>query len=131
MLKLAASLARVFLRDATRLYPRLLLGIQISPIIFASTLTYHGIQYPAVTDVYLGITVAINPDTYLPYLVRSYEDHHIYGNSTSDFVLYNYTAIAGVQYPHRIKLMYNEDSLLIDTIIGDVAVNPSFPSDFF
>jgi hypothetical protein len=119
------------LRDATRLYPRLLLGIEISPVIFVTTLMYHGIPYPAVTDVYLGITVAFKPDTYLPYIVRSYEDHKIFGNSTSDFILYNYTSVAGVQFPRWIKLMYNEDNLLIDTLIDTVTVNPAFPKDFF
>lgn len=105
--------------------------MQVTPVLTATTLTMHGISYPAVTDEYLNITVAFKPDTYLPYIVRSYEDHHIYGNSTSDFVLYNYTTVAGVQFPRRIKLMYNEDNMLIDTLIDTVEVNPTFTADFF
>ena len=105
--------------------------MQLTPVLIATTLTMHGISYPAVTDAYLNITVAFEPDTHLPYIIRSYEDHHIYGNSTSDFVVYNYTAVAGVRFPRRIKLMYNEDNMLIDTLIDTVEVNPSFPSDFF
>ncbi len=126
-----ASLARVLLRDAIRLYPKLLLGMQITPVLTATTLNVRGVCYPAVTDVYLNITVTFKTDTYLPYIVRSYEDHHIFGRSSSDFVLYNYTFVSGVQFPRRIKLMYNEDNMLIDTLIDKIEVNPKFPSDYF
>lgn len=83
------------------------------------------------TDPDLNITIAFRPDTFLPYIIRSYEDHDIYGKSSNDFVVYNYTEVAGVQFPRRIKLVYNEDSLLLDTLIDTVDINPNFPSDFF
>lgn len=126
-----AAYGSILLRDATRLYPRLLLGMQISPILSASTLRIRDIPYPAVTDDYLKITVAFNPTTYLPYVIRSYENHLIFGNSSSDIVVYNYTSVNGVQFPRRIKLMYNEDNMLIDTLIDSIEVNPNFPSGFF
>ena len=33
--------------------------------------------------------------------------------------------------PRRIKLMYNEDVMLIDTLIDRIDVNPAFAPDFF
>lgn len=77
------------------------------------------------------MTVLFDPDTYLPHIIRVYEDHHIFGNSTSDFVVYNYTTVAGVKFPRRFKLLYNEDNLLIDFLIDNIDVNPSFPAGFF
>lgn len=91
----------------------------------------RGVKYPALTDASLAITVAFKPDTFLPYVVRSYEDHQIFGKSTSDYVLYNYTTVEGLLFPQRIKLMYNEDSMLIDTLIDTIKVNPTFAPDYF
>lgn len=114
-----------------RLSPKLLLAFKVDPAQVASTLTVRGNHYPALTDHELNITVAFRPDTFLPYIVRSYEDHKIFGKSANDFVIYNYTAVAGIQFPRRIKIMYNEDELLLDTLIDDIKVNPSFPAKFF
>ena len=127
----AAAYANVLLRDATRLYPKLLLAFQVAPNAAASTLVVRDVPYPAVTDTDLNITIAFRPDTFLPYIIRSYEYHDIFGKSSNDFVVYNYTEVAGVQFPRRIKIVYNEDSLLLDTLIDTVEVNPSFPSGFF
>ena len=91
----------------------------------------HGFKCPALADALLDITVLFKPGTYLPYIVRTYEQHNIYGNSINDFVVCNYTAVAGVQFLRRIKLIDNEVSMLTDTLIGKVDVNPSFLSDFF
>lgn len=88
-------------------------------------------SYPAITDPGLNITVAFRPDTFLPYLIRSYENHSIYGRSSNDYVVSNYTTVAGVKFPRRIKVVYNEDNLLVDTLIGDVKINPPFPLGFF
>ena len=128
---ITAAFANILLRDAARLYPKLLLGFKATPVLQASTLVSHGVSYPALTDAYLNITVAFDSKTFLPHIVRAYEDHHIFGNSTSDFILYNYTAVAGVQIPRRIKLMYNEDNLLVDALIGDIEANPKFSQGYF
>lgn len=126
-----AAYANILLRDATRLYPKLLLAFQVSPNTVASTLVVRDILYPAVTDSDLNITIAFRPDTFLPYIIRSYEHHDIFGSSSNDFVVYNYTEVAGVQFPRRIKIVYNEDSLLLDALIDTVEVNPNFPPEFF
>ena len=39
--------------------------------------------------------------------------------------------MAGVMFPRRYHLMYNLDSLLLDFLVGDIEVNPNFPSDYF
>ena len=119
------------MRDAIRLYPKLLVGFTVTPTLIASNLKIRGVEYPALTDAYLNITVAFDPETYLPYVVRAYEEHAIYGNSTSDYTLYNYTKVGGVQFPQRIKLYYNEDNLLVDSLYDKITVNPTFPDNFF
>jgi hypothetical protein len=115
-----------------RLSPKLLLMMDAH----AQALTSHdvevrGVKYPSITDESLNLTVILDPKTSLPYIIRAYEDHHIYGPSKNDFVVYNYTSVGGLQLPRRVKYMYNDVSMLFDSIIGDVQVNPSFPSGFF
>ena len=127
----AAVYANILLRDATRLYPKLLLAFRLAPNKVSSTLLVRDVSYPAVTDTDLNITIAFRPDTFLPYIIRSYEYHEIFGESVNDFVIYNYTEVAGVHFPRRVKIVYNEDNLLLDTIIDTIEVNPSFPPDFF
>ncbi|KAI9851247.1 MAG: hypothetical protein M1838_004166 [Thelocarpon superellum] len=122
----------ILVREATRLSPALLLLMQgHNGTLNASTLSIKGTSYPAITDRSLNLTVFIDPQTFLPCIVRANEDHHIYGPSTNDLVLYNYTAVGGVQFPQRIKIMYNEASLLLDMITSPPQVNPSFPNGFF
>jgi hypothetical protein len=128
---LVAYQANLFLREAVRLYPKLLLGFSVTPNLEALTITSHGLKYPALRDAYLSITVAFDPVTYLPHIIRAYEAHKIYGNSTNDFVVYNYTTINNVKFPQRIKLLYNEDSLLQDLLIDTIEVNPTFPDNYF
>lgn len=108
-----------------------MLAFQASPNTAASTLLVRDVPYPAVTDTDLNITIAFRPDTFLPYIIRSYEYHDIFGKSSNDFVIYNYTEVAGVQFPRRIKIVYNEDNLLLDTLIDTIEVDPKFPSEFF
>lgn len=118
-------------RDAIRGSPQLLLILQQSTNITASQISVRSVDFPAVIDHILNLTVIFDPLTYLPYLVRAYEDHAIFGPSTNDLVLYNYTVVEGVSFPRRIKIMYNEQNMLFDTIIGDIEVNPTFPPNYF
>lgn len=91
----------------------------------------RGIQYPALTDSTLNLTVILEPSSMLPYIIRAYEDHQIFGPSVNDLVVYNYTSLGGVQLPRRLKYMYNEENMLFDSIIGDVQINPAYPAGFF
>jgi hypothetical protein len=94
-------------------------------------ITVRSLEYPSVTDSNLNLTVIFDPETYLPYLIRAYEDHHVFGKSSNDFVVYNYTSVAGVQIPRRIKIMYNDQHMLLDSIYDTIEANPSFPSGYF
>jgi hypothetical protein len=84
-----------------------------------------------VHDRILNLTVILNPQTYLPYIIRSIEDHYIFGRSYHDLIVYNYTSVSGIQFPRRFKTMYNYDSLLEDFIVTDIDVNPKFVPGFF
>jgi hypothetical protein len=64
-------------------------------------------------------------------VTRAYEDHHIFGHSTNDFVLYNYASVGEVQIPRRIKVYYNDQHMLLDTLYGNIEIDPSFPSTYF
>jgi hypothetical protein len=84
-----------------------------------------------VTDKSLNITVIFDPESFLPYLVRSYEDHLIFGRSTNDYVLTNYTEIGGIKFPRLVQIMYNENSLLLHSLRDTITINPTFNVGFF
>ena len=85
----------------------------------------------AVHDSTLDLTMIFDPATNLPYIIRSTEDHYVFGPSTSDFLVYNYTSEAGVMFPRHFKTIYNDQYLLEDFIVSEVSANPTFPTDFF
>lgn len=87
--------------------------------------------HPAITDSSLNITVIFDPDTYLPARVRAHEDHAIFGPSTNDVVLNNYTNANGVSLAQNVKLLYNDDLMLQEIYFDSFKMNPSVPSDFF
>lgn len=77
-----------------------------------------------------------SPSSGLPYIVRSIEDHSIYGSSTNDLYLTNYQAVNNIMFPHSVQTVYNSLSQLLDAtiedyIIEEIDLNPEFPSDFF
>jgi hypothetical protein len=120
-------------RDALRLSPKLLLQMQAnSQSTSAENITYHETgPFPAVTDISLNITVIFDPESFLPYLVRSYEDHLIFGPSTNDYVLTNYTEIGGIKFPRLVQIIYNENSLLLHSLRDTITINPTFDVGFF
>ena len=87
--------------------------------------------YPALSDTSRNLTVIFDPETYLPSRIRAYENHQIFGQSTSDVLLYNYTEIHGVQFARNMKLLYNEDLMLQEMLLDSITANPTLPSDFF
>lgn len=94
------------------------------------------LSHTIVYDPSLNLTVVLHPSSDLPYIVRSIEDHSIYGASTNDLYLTNYKAVNGLMFPHSIQTVYNSsqqflDATLEDYIIEQVEVDPEFPSDFF
>lgn len=82
-------------------------------------------------DNVLNLTVIFDANTTLPYIIRSYEDHGIYGSSTSDLMLYNYTSVNGVMYPQRFQTIYNKRHILMDYLVDTVIVNATLDPSFF
>lgn len=133
MFAVTGFLADVLVRDALRLSPKLLLQMQANThSLSAESITYHETgPFPAVTDHSLNITVIFDPETFLPYLIRSYEDHLIFGNSTNDYVLTNYTETSGMMFPRLVQIMYNENSLLLHSLRDTITINATFTDGFF
>ena len=89
----------------------------------------------AVHDKNLNLTIIFDPTTSLPFIIRSYEKHPIFGVCTSDLQLTNYTSIDGILFPRRFQTIYNtplgSDAVLEDFLVEHIEINPSFPHDFF
>lgn len=89
------------------------------------TLTHHG----------LNLELLITNGTWLPYAVRSREQHNVWGPSTSDVVFSNFTKVAFgdsyIKFPSRIQTIYNGRYVLEDYVNDKVTVNPEFPNGFF
>lgn len=83
-----------------------------------------------VYDPELDITIIFDPLSHLPYIIRSYEDNNVFGRSTSDLQIYNYTLVDGVMFPQRFVWVYN-GAVLEDFVVSDIIVNPGFPADYF
>lgn len=84
-----------------------------------------------VYDNILQLAVLFDEDTGLPYIVRSYEDHPIFGPSTHDLLMMDYITVAGgVKVPTQFKTIYNQQHLLTNYIADEVLVNGD-DADFF
>jgi hypothetical protein len=83
----------------------------------------------------LNLTVIFDPTTNLPFIIRSYEHHPVFGICTSDIQLSNYTSIDGVMFPQRFLTIYNtpleSNSVLEDFLVEHIEINPAFPQNFF
>jgi len=84
-----------------------------------------------VYDSILDLTIIFNTTSHLPYIIRSYEDHYVFGRSSNDFLVYNYAPTAGVQFPRRQKQIYYNYAQLEDSVVEEVIVNAEYPSDYF
>lgn len=82
------------------------------------------------TDTVTNITVILDPQTFLPTRIRAYEDHQIFGLSTNDFLVYNYTEVNGIQFPLNVRVLYN-DKMLIEMLTDSITANPTFDANFF
>ncbi len=132
-LTIIAFLANVLVRDATRLSPKLLLDFQQHPLaLSAEEIYYHSAgPYPSVHDHTLNLTVLLDPESYLPFVVRAYENHRIFGPSTNDYILSNHTAIDGIQIPQTVHTLYNQENMLGHTIRDVITLNPRFEAGYF
>ena len=74
-------------------------------------------------DKSLNLTVILDPENNVPYIIRSYENHAIYGPSMHDLLVYDYIPVDGVLFPRRFKTVYNNDLVLEDFLATSVLVN--------
>ncbi|KAH9879392.1 hypothetical protein J1614_002832 [Plenodomus biglobosus] len=91
----------------------------------------HDLRLPAVYDHTTGLSVLIDPDTSLPFAIRSYEDHAFFGPSTNDLRVYDYSSFDGVMIPRKFKVIYNNERFITDFLSDDIAVNAEVPATFF
>ncbi|KAK1673621.1 hypothetical protein BDP55DRAFT_555965 [Colletotrichum godetiae] len=125
-------LASYLISEAYKWHP-LLLSKVISNNNFTSRqgATGAGIILPGVHDDTLDLTILFDPATNLPYIIRSYENHPFFGESTHDLLVHDYAEINGVQIPQRFKTIYNGKHLIGDYRADQTVINGGLPSDFF
>ncbi|RKK46140.1 hypothetical protein BFJ66_g8691 [Fusarium oxysporum f. sp. cepae] len=105
-------------------------------VLQAQMLSPHLLYHPMVRDPSQELTVIFDPKASLPYIIRTIEDHPIYGESTKDLYLSSYKVVQGIKFAHTVQTIYNSTNqgvnpVLEDFIIDKVIINPSFPSKFF
>ncbi|KAM6519328.1 hypothetical protein FALCPG4_012971 [Fusarium falciforme] len=130
------ALAEYLVLHGNMLSPKLLLQVKEHRGTKATEVEVNGVKMPAVYDPVFDITVIFNTRTHLPHIVRTIEDHMIYGPSTSDLYLSDYKAVKGIKFPHLVQTVYNStaeklDATLEDYIIEEITVNPKFSRNFF
>lgn len=77
------------------------------------------------------MSILLNPDTYLPFAIRTYEDHPFYGRSTNDLRVYDYVSVSGIMAPRHFKVMYNNERIITDFLASNVAANIDVDTTFF
>jgi hypothetical protein len=77
------------------------------------------------------MSILFDPTTYLPFAIRTYEDHPFFGPSTNDLRVYDYTSVDGLMIPRHYKVMYNNGRLITDFLADEVAANIDVEQSFF
>jgi len=77
------------------------------------------------------MSILFDPETYLPFAIRTYENHPFFGPSTNDLRVYDYTPIDGLMIPRHFKVMYNNKLLITDFLADGVSVNFDVEPSFF
>ncbi|KAL5583885.1 hypothetical protein FOVSG1_015236 [Fusarium oxysporum f. sp. vasinfectum] len=125
-------LASYLITEAYKWDPLLLLKISTSKQVTARTeRSAIGDEVPAVYDESTGIAILFDSDTHLPHIIRSYEDHPIFGPSTHDLLIYNYTDVGGVKFPQRFKTIYNNKHVTADYAADRILINVDHAPGFF
>ncbi|KAL7768576.1 hypothetical protein ACKLNR_002877 [Fusarium oxysporum f. sp. zingiberi] len=124
-----AALAELFVLQGNVFSPKLLLEVS-------------GFEcgHPDLTrilyDPVLEITIIFDASSHLPHIIRTEENHMIYGPSTNDLYLSQYKAIEGIKFPHTFQTVYNSttqklDATLEEFIVEEITINPKFPKNYF
>ncbi|KAI9664131.1 MAG: hypothetical protein M1821_007622 [Bathelium mastoideum] len=108
----------------------------IKQFVSAESLVVHelenpwtGVVLPAMTLPNLNLTLVVNNN--LPYMVRAYEWHKIFGNSTSDVIFSNFSTFGSILLPQRIQTVYNTFNMIEDFFIDRIEINPHWPAGYF
>lgn len=88
-----------------------------------------GVVLQAIDHPTLSLTLVIKKN--LPYMVRSYEQHRIFGNSTSDVIFSNYSTFGSILLPQRIQTVYNNFNMIEDMFLDDISINPNLSAGIF
>ncbi|CBX98081.1 hypothetical protein IAQ61_010184 [Plenodomus lingam] len=91
----------------------------------------EGLMLPAVFDHTFNMSVLINPTTYLPFAIRTWEDHPFFGPSTKDLRVSDYTSVDGLMIPRRFKTKYNNKRLINDFLANEVSIDVNLGPTFF
>ncbi|KAJ0151324.1 hypothetical protein HZ326_6160 [Fusarium oxysporum f. sp. albedinis] len=130
------ALARNLVTEALMMSPGLVERIRQSKSPEEYEVEINGIKFPAVYSNLDKLLLIVDPETYLPYIIRTEEQHPIYGYATKDVYLSNYKEVQGIKFPHTIQTIYNSSSqrlgvVLEDFVIDKINATAEFPKDFF
>ncbi|KAK4901059.1 hypothetical protein LTR49_027333 [Elasticomyces elasticus] len=92
--------------------------------------------YTTFDDHNLNLSLLVDPESNMPRMIRAYEDHEVYGLSTSDLLLSEYRKVsskenAALVLPHRLQTIYNSEHLLEDFPLDEIIINPGIQASFF
>ncbi|RNJ59407.1 hypothetical protein D7B24_002410 [Verticillium nonalfalfae] len=117
-------LAAYLTNQAEKMSPLLLLTILSNGNFSLSTeLIGSGVEMTSIYDHSLDVSVILDPSTKLPYIIRSYENHGMFGRSTRDLMLQDYIDVSGVYFPRRFKGIYNEYRVYEDYSVAEIMTN--------
>ncbi|CVL12257.1 uncharacterized protein FPRN_07011 [Fusarium proliferatum] len=131
-----AALAEVLALQGNVFSPKLLLEMKDHHGTKAIEVLINGIKTPAVYDRILEITMVFDASSLLPHIIRTDENHMIYGLSTNDLYVSRYKAIEGIKFPHTFQTVYSSttqklDATLEEFMVEEITINPRFPKDYF
>lgn len=130
-------------RELTRESPLLLLDMARAPaaVTALDPITLAGTSYPALrydmapigsqTEVAdWQFIVLFDPDTHLPFRIRTIDGDPIQGSIPFDLELSDWREVEGIKLPFKRLHLHNE-RLLIDTELSAVTINPDLGPDTF
>ena len=123
--------------EVERAEPLLLYHVAKRGQVQCANFTANGITPPAIYDPNSNLTIVFNPESSLPWFVRREEYNKVFGPSTNDLYLTDYSPVTTsaasnpLMLPHRYQTVYNGVTELEDVIFEAIDINPSFPAGFF
>ncbi|KAF5700371.1 hypothetical protein FGLOB1_10835 [Fusarium globosum] len=120
-----AALANKFATDALMMSPGLIKRVRRSKSSEDREVDINGIKLPAVYSNLDKLLLIVDPETSLPYIVRSEEQLPLYGNATKDLYLSNYKEGQGIKFPHTIQTTYSSSSQRLSVVLEYFVIDKS------